>query len=102
MATKASLDARSRVEISDEVITGEITEGKAKVFGGLTFEDLKPFAESQNVNHEDSEGSGHHAALDPRVWTIARFGGVKKMMESLKTDPEKGVSLKNMQERVDT
>ena len=97
-----SMDERGRIAPSVEVVGGIFEDAKPAMFGGLSTASLASFAESQNVNHEDTGGEGKAEPIDPRVWAIASAGGLQAMMKSLRTSPDTGVELSSLQDRVNT
>ncbi|KAA0157310.1 hypothetical protein FNF27_05037 [Cafeteria roenbergensis] len=102
MADDRSMDERGRIAPSVEVVGGIFEDAKPAMFGGLSTASLASFAESQNVNHEDTGGEAKAEPIDPRVWAIASAGGLQAMMKSLRTSPDTGVELSSLQDRVNT
>lgn len=96
------MDERGRIAPSVEVVGGIFEQASPATFGGLSTASLASFAESQNVNHEDTGGEGKAEPIDPRVWAIASAGGLQSMMKSLRTSSSTGVELSTLQERVNT
>lgn len=102
MSVQASLAARGRVEPDDDVVEGVLNAPEASKFGGMSIEELKPFAQTQNVNHEDEEGEGVVLPLDPRVWALAKRGGIKAVLNNLHTSTKTGPELDTLQSRANT